>query len=58
MYAAQLRNLSAKKNARVSEIEKGRKVNVGFALKLFGGVEVEIVQGSFCKFGQVILAIS
>lgn len=50
MYSAQLKNLAAKRKARVNEIEKGRSVIVNFSLKLYGFVEVQktgdLIEGS------------
>lgn len=40
MYRAQLNNLAAKKNSKVSDINKGRLVNVSFSHQLRGYVEV------------------
>jgi hypothetical protein len=41
MHQAQLRNMEAKKKAKVIEIEKGRQLHVTFTLQLRGFLNVD-----------------
>lgn len=41
MYEGQLRNLAAKRKARISEIEEGRHVEVSFSMHLRGLLNVD-----------------